>query len=48
MPIHRYLLTDFVTIQRQSFLELLETGIIEEFSKRNPITNTKRDKILVV
>jgi DNA-directed RNA polymerase beta subunit len=43
MPTHRYFLTDFVTIQRQSFFELLEKGLIEEFSKRNPITNTKKD-----
>ncbi len=43
MPSHRYFLTDFVTIQRQSFFELLEKGLIEEFSKRNPITNTKKD-----
>jgi len=38
MPIHRYFLSDFVTIQRQSFLNLLEKNIIEEFAKRNPIT----------
>nr|WCO87417.1 beta subunit of RNA polymerase [Chlorococcum sp. KSF0227] len=43
MPIHRYFLSDFVTIQRQSFFELLEKGLIEEFSKRNPITNTKKE-----
>lgn len=43
MPIHRYFLSDFVTIQRQSFFELLEKGLVEEFSKRNPITNTKKD-----
>jgi DNA-directed RNA polymerase beta subunit len=39
MPIHRYFLSDFVTIQRQSFFQLLDQGLIEEFSKRNPITN---------
>nr|AYQ94416.1 RNA polymerase beta subunit protein a [Chloromonas rosae] len=33
------LLSDFVDIQRKSFCELLEKGLIEEFSKRNPITN---------
>ena len=38
MPIYRYFLSDFVTIQRQSFLNLLEKNIIEEFAKRNPIT----------
>jgi DNA-directed RNA polymerase beta subunit len=43
MPIHRYFLADFVTIQRQSFFQLLEKGLIEEFQKRNPITNLKRD-----
>ena len=43
MPIHRYYLADFVSIQRQSFFELLETGLIEEFSKRNPITSLKQD-----
>src|SRR3569833_2152791 len=51
MPIHRYFLSDFVTIQRQSFFELLEKGLIEEFSscppsgqrnQRNFITNTKK------
>jgi DNA-directed RNA polymerase beta subunit len=43
MPIHRYYLADFVSIQRQSFFELLETGLIEEFAKRNPITSVKQD-----
>jgi DNA-directed RNA polymerase subunit beta len=43
MPIHRYYLADFVSIQRQSFYELLETGLIEEFAKRNPITSVKQD-----
>ncbi len=43
MPIHRYFLSDFVTIQRQSFFDLLEKGLIEEFSKRNPITNGRKD-----
>ena len=43
MPINRYFLSDFVSIQRQSFFQLLETGLIEEFSKRNPITNQKKD-----
>jgi DNA-directed RNA polymerase beta subunit len=33
---------DFVDIQRKSFFGLLEKGLIEEFSKRNPITNTKK------
>jgi DNA-directed RNA polymerase subunit beta len=38
---NRYFISDFVEIQRKSFYTLLEKGIIEEFSKRNPITNTK-------
>jgi len=43
MAINRYFLSDFVTVQRQSFFELLEKGLIEEFAKRNPITNGKKD-----
>ncbi len=43
MPIHRYFLSDFVEIQRKSFFTLLQKGLIEEFSKRNPITNTKKN-----
>ncbi len=39
MSIHRFLLSDFVSVQRQSFFELLEKGLIEEFAKRNPILN---------
>jgi len=39
----RYFLPDFVEIQRQSFLNFLEKGIIEEFSKRNPITNIHKN-----
>jgi DNA-directed RNA polymerase beta subunit len=39
----RYFISDFVEIQRRSFFELLEKGIIEEFSKRNPITSIKKD-----
>jgi DNA-directed RNA polymerase subunit beta len=42
MPIQRFFLSDFVGIQRNSFLQFLETGLIEEFSKRNPITNTSK------
>lgn len=34
-----YLIPDFVEIQRKSFFQLLENGLIEEFAKRNPITN---------
>ncbi len=43
MSIHRYFLPDFIEIQRNSFCELLEKGLIEEFSKRNPINNVKKD-----
>lgn len=43
MPNSRYFLSDFVEIQRRSFFELLENGIINEFSKRNPITSLKKD-----
>nr|YP_007507253.1 RNA polymerase beta subunit I [Gonium pectorale]BAM85940.1 RNA polymerase beta subunit I [Gonium pectorale] len=39
---NKYFLSDFVEIQRKSFYTLLEKGIIEEFSKRNPITNVKK------
>lgn len=39
---NKYFLTDFVEIQRKSFFRLLEKGIIEEFSKRNPIQNTRK------
>ena len=38
----QYFLSDFVDIQRKSFFTLLEKGLIEEFSKRNPITNTSK------
>lgn len=43
MKNYRYFLSDFVLIQRKSFLNLLEKGIIEEFYKRNPITNAQKD-----
>jgi DNA-directed RNA polymerase subunit beta len=43
MSIHRYFLPDFIEIQRNSFCELLDKGLIEEFSKRNPINNVKKD-----
>ena len=43
MTTHRYFIPDFVEIQRQSFFYLLEKGIQEEFSKRNPITSIKKD-----
>lgn len=43
----RYFISDFVEIQRRSFFELLKKGLIEEFSKRNPITSSKKDIQLV-
>nr|AWI68697.1 RNA polymerase beta subunit [Pseudopediastrum boryanum] len=39
----RYFLPNFVDMQRQSFLNFLEKGIIEEFAKRNPITNIHKN-----
>jgi DNA-directed RNA polymerase beta subunit len=43
MPPHRYYLPDFIDIQTKSFLTFIKKGILEEFSKRNPITNTKKN-----
>ena len=43
MPNHRYFISDFVEIQRKSFFDLLEIGIVEEFSKRNPITDVNKN-----
>jgi DNA-directed RNA polymerase subunit beta len=43
MTTTRYFIPDFVEIQRQSFYHFLDKGIQEEFQKRNPITNTKKD-----
>ena len=42
LDFNQYFISDFVEIQRQSFFTLLEKGIIEEFSKRNPITNSNK------
>jgi DNA-directed RNA polymerase subunit beta len=39
----RSFIPDFVAIQRQSFFSFLEKGIIDEISKRNPITNLKKN-----
>jgi DNA-directed RNA polymerase subunit beta len=39
----RYLISDFVEIQRVSFFNLLKKGIIDEFSKRNPMSSTKKE-----
>ena len=43
MTVKPYFLPDFIEIQRNSFYELLNKGLIEEFSKRNPINNVKKD-----
>lgn len=43
MHIGRYFLPDFVEIQRQSFLNFLQTGILYEFSLRNPVLNHQKD-----
>lgn len=43
MIVQQYFLPDFIEIQRNSFYELLNKGLIEEFSKRNPINNVKKD-----
>ena len=43
MPNHRYFISDFVEIQRKSFFDLLEKGIIEEFAKRNPISDMNKN-----
>nr|AYQ95348.1 RNA polymerase beta subunit protein a [Uronema sp. CCAP 334/1] len=43
MAIQKYFIPDFVELQRQSFFNFLEKGLIEELNKRNPITNNQRD-----
>ena len=42
-----FCMPDFVEIQRQSFLNLLDTGLIKELNKRNPITNTTQNLELI-
>lgn len=42
MAIEKYFIPDFVELQRRSFQRFLETGLIEELSKRNPITNSEK------
>ena len=42
MAIHRYFISDFLEIQRQSFYAFLKDGIVEEFSKINPITSLQK------
>ncbi len=41
--ISRLLTPDFLEIQRISFLQFLETGLINEINRRNPITSSARD-----
>jgi DNA-directed RNA polymerase subunit beta len=43
MSTQKYFLPDFIQIQRKSFYQLLDKGLIEEFSKRNPINNEEKD-----
>ncbi len=43
MSLQKYFLPDFIQIQRQSFCQLLNKGLIEEFSKRNPINNEEKN-----
>jgi DNA-directed RNA polymerase subunit beta len=40
--LHRHFIPDLVEIQRQSFFDFLEQGIREEFERRNPISNIKK------
>ena len=39
--------SDFIELQRKSFLNLLQNGLIEEFSNRNPIRNNKNNIELI-
>jgi hypothetical protein len=39
----RYFISDFVEIQRQSFLDLLKKGLITEFQKQNPIISNSKE-----
>ena len=42
-----FLVTDFLSIQRLSFSQLLKKGLIDEFQKKNPILiRKKRIKII--
>nr|YP_003795481.1 beta subunit of RNA polymerase [Floydiella terrestris]ACZ58466.1 beta subunit of RNA polymerase [Floydiella terrestris] len=42
MVIQSYFRPDFVSLQRKSFFRFLEKGLVEEFSKRSPITNISK------
>jgi len=39
--------SDFTELQRKSFLNFLNTGLIEELSNRNPIRNNKNNIELI-
>ena len=43
MSKYKFFLSDFVEIQRKSFRDFLQKGFIDEFYKRNPITNNKKN-----
>nr|AMN09246.1 RNA polymerase beta subunit [Ourococcus multisporus] len=38
-----FFLPDFIELQRESYFSFLKKGIVEEFYKRNPITNVKKN-----
>nr|YP_635874.1 beta subunit of RNA polymerase [Oltmannsiellopsis viridis]Q20EX1.1 RecName: Full=DNA-directed RNA polymerase subunit beta; AltName: Full=PEP; AltName: Full=Plastid-encoded RNA polymerase subunit beta; Short=RNA polymerase subunit beta [Oltmannsiellopsis viridis]ABB81942.1 beta subunit of RNA polymerase [Oltmannsiellopsis viridis] len=38
-----FLVPDFIAVQRNSFSQFLESGLIQEISKRNPITNSTKE-----
>lgn len=42
-----FLIPDFLSIQRSSFLYLLKKGLIDEFQSKNPILNRKK-KIKII
>lgn len=37
-----FFIPNFMNLQRQSFLFFLQTGLIDEFQNRNPITHKKK------
>lgn len=43
MQTSNFFLPDFMDIQRQSYFSFLEKGILEEFHKRNPMTDAERN-----
>ena len=38
-----FFLPDFMEIQRKSYFSFLETGILEEFQKRNPMFDAEKN-----